>query len=145
MIDDQVDFFDAKQKENSTKTEINFQLNQLKFLKHKLSKLKNQLKIIERNINHPKKDYDRELEEITKGLNQARENFEEKFPFTSKKMIKYLELDQPTMRKYLCWLYQDKEEPVLVTMIKNQPNLYVYKIETDRWVRFNLGRDNKMA
>ena len=146
MVDDQTEFFDAKQKEQDSKSDINFQKNQLKFLKQKLLKSLSVLQNLTDNIENEKQitKASKEVEDISKILNKAKSGLKEKFPFINKQKIKYLGLDYNKLKKYLCWLYQDKEEPVLVTMVKKKSIIYVYKIHTDRWISFNLGKDPRM-
>lgn len=145
MVDDQVDFFDAKQKEQDSKSEINFQKNQLKFLKQKLKKSKLSLQKLRGMLKRNQKvDYKRELEEVSRVILKTQEGFHDKFNFMHKQKIRFLGLDYAKLRKYSCWLYQDCEEPVLVTMVCKMNIIYVYKIRTDHWISFNLGRDPKM-
>jgi hypothetical protein len=146
MVDDQAEVFGTKQKGDNPKTEINFQLNQLKFLKGKLNRINVQLNTIDNNLNRnpSNTNYKKEIQEIKKALRKAKDGFEKKFPFAHKKCIKFLELNQDKLKKQMCWLYQDKEEQVLVAMVKNQPYIYIYKMESDQWVSINLGKDPKM-
>lgn len=147
MVDDQTDFFDAKQKEQDSKSEINFQKNQLKFLRQKLRKSKatllQQKAGLAQKTAKPKAGKD--LEGIARLVQKTREGFGEKFDFLEKQRIKFLGLDHAKLQKYICWLYQDKEEPVLVTMVRRMNVIYVYKVRSDHWISFNLGRDPKMA
>lgn len=146
MVDDQIDFFDAKQKEQDSKSEINFQKNQLKFLKQKLGKCKATLRNLRATLGHKqtKVDFGRELEEVSRVVRKTGEGFHDKFGFLHKQKIRFLGLDYAKLRKYSCGLYQDKEEPVLVTMVRGMNVLYVYKVRSDHWISFNLGRDSKM-